>query len=545
MSKSLERLQVRDVLVVPKHSAAAHPHQGSISYDAEKNKILIGNGSEWKTINGEKPLRLSHTAGGGSDQCVPCLCQVYINPAMQPVWKVNEYDTVNDVPKPKKGPFVLKNYVYNSDMAVNSQIFKISSNYNWDATYKNYSLHNTLVNFFTPSTTCPVGTPGNVVPAPGVPGPFSYAMDWNSWGGDDKLEIGKLFYTNILAHFGHTHILSVHAKIAADLNCPAALTPSQDTMMAHLLNGSTQIFRWYAQLVDYPNGNSVNYSVQAGLIPLMKGFMDMLITGAGVGANSGVCPPDNAMDINQIIGLLLFFKQRLNDPNATAIVDSTIPFLMNLLRRNANQQNPIPYLPWYDLMRTHQMVVHHVYDEARELYTTNPDTLGWDEMAADVDMMIMQAIDSGRQMAAFFSLFYAATALLDILVTQAQPLLPPAAKTSPAIPANYAVERVSFIQKAQERWWYEHTNMFVDYDRAAAANDQDSMYKIQLTMLESCTFVACTVGEIFRAFDTIVRHRGLFNVLAQIPPPPQPDMAKFKFVEYQAEINKLPQADKK
>lgn len=466
---------------------------------------------------------------------IPFLYPVNVNLKMQPNWKISNYDELNQIPIPScKTPISLMNYTYQSDMANNSEIFKLPDpEPSWPESYKGYSDHITSINYFKVSTSNPIKTPGNLTPTQGVPGPFDYNMDWSHWGGDDILGIGKLFYTNILAHFGHTHTLSVHSAICSKLNNPASVVTSQVDMMDHLLDGSTQIFRWYAQLVGV-DGNAINYMDPAvstpnppfnpyfntGFVPSVKGFMDMYITGAGTKEPS--CCGDQDMDPCLIIGFLSQFKDLLGGApivgdKVTTIVDFAIPFLTKLLRRNVDQSNPIAYSSWYYLMKNHQMLVDRVYDLCRELYLTDPcDPCYCDRLEA-ANKVIYSALDTGRQMAAFFSIFYTATALLDLLVTSTGDA------SEPVIPLDYVVERVSFIAQAQQRWWYEHVNMFVDYDRAAAVNDQQSMYKIQLTMLESCTFIACTVGEVFRAWDTLVRNRNLFGILSGIqPPPPQP-----------------------
>lgn len=516
-NKSLKNVEGVIPVIAPALAAWTPPIQGSIAYSQSDNNLYVGNGKTWKQV-------CDSGSNMGHDNCnpTPYLYQVFVNPNMQPAWQIGDYDVVNGVPNQQATPVALMNYMYQSDMAINGDIYKLSApQQQWPDSYKGYEIHDTNLEFFTTSTSNPIKTPSNLKPLSGVPGPFDYNMDFSKWGGDDTLGIGKSFYSNILGHFGHTHILSVHGKISAKLNNPAADTSFEDNMMTHLLNGSTEIFRWYAQLVD-SNGKSIAYTTAAGMIPMMKGFMDMFITGAGtpLPVNGSL----QSMDPNQVIGMFQYIKGALSGdtiigPVAASIVDNTIPYLQDLLRIGPGQSNPIAFSSWFYLMQNHQMLVHMIYDVCRPLYTMdpmNPMGQNYNEMLAMANSTIYSALDTGRQMAAFFGVFYAATSLLDLLVTYVT-----GDKINTAIPLNNVVERVDFIQQAQKRWWYEHVTMFSDFDRAGAAGDQFSMYKIELTMLESCAFIACTVGEVFRAFDTLVRNRNLYTILSQMPAPVQ------------------------
>lgn len=110
-----------------------------------------------------------------------------------------------------------------------------------------------------------------------------------------------------------------------------------------------------------------------------------------------------------------------------------------------------------------------------------------------------------------FGLFYSAVSFLDIFLNEfGDP-------TDPAIPNQYREDRVKFVHSLNVRYWDEHVTMFDDYNKAAAlckdAASNINLFRIQLTMLESCTNISTFVGEVFRAFDMLIRYRDLYNKL--------------------------------
>lgn len=456
-----------------------------------------------------------------------------------------------------------KRYIYDSSIVTdpNYSVFDIPQQDQLTVYPPDYFVRNTNVTF-------PCGN--------GIPGPFSYELPFDQWGGDLAVEdingnigvkgIGQSYYTNILAHFGHTHILTVHAKINIKMRDFCSPTLSQDLVTEQLLNGSTQIFNWYAQLVSYPSGCPIPYpdptDPMSPPYASIKALIDTYINGTGTPIDPLTGEPSGVMDVNGLIARLKGFASQIYTGSPlgyplgvpsyiTDAIDG--PYygieqaLNTILRRDCgNVAHEVPFLSWFQLMKIHQEMVYDIYELFRVVFNTCKTDPTYDCKLKAANDMYRMLLDSGRQMGAFFAGFYSITSILDKILNdivanvQSGPgaipypwpfplpnhiVIPnstfPAIsdkdvvvykKTAPLVPVNSTirVERVKFIQESQYRWWYEHVNMFADYDKAAALNDQDSMYKIQVNMLESCTFIACTVGEVFRAFDTLARNRGLY-----------------------------------
>jgi hypothetical protein len=297
--------------------------------------------------------------------------------------------------------------------------------------------------------------------------------------------------------------MTVHSKIAAKKRDICTTTKSQDKMLDHLIGASTQIFKWYAQLVD-TDGNPILYDVTTPAGQL-KGLMDLLITGKGTTNNDGV------LDYQEIVGAFQFFKNTFaptSEPLQNEI-NKLNAFLIDVLRINVDGVQPVPLMAWQQHMTHHQYSTYIAFEKFRTIYTTCKEDPKYADMLAETNHFMYHMMDQGRQFAAFFGLFYSATSFLDLFLNEF------IGSDGEAIPSLYRSDRVTFIHDAETRWWQEHITMFMDYDKAAALNDEDSMYSIELNMLESCTYIACTVGEIFRAFDTVIRSRNLY---AMLPP---------------------------
>jgi hypothetical protein len=52
--------------------------------------------------------------------------------------------------------------------------------------------------------------------------------------------------------------------------------------------------------------------------------------------------------------------------------------------------------------------------------------------------------------------------------------------------------------------------MFEDFNKACAVQDHRKMYEARITMLESCSNIAGYLGEVFRAFDDLIRRREIY-----------------------------------
>ena len=152
-------------------------------------------------------------------------------------------------------------YIYNSELALPGGSDKIFGT--------DYAAH-------IDSTTYIPGT------SPGVPGPFNYSLPYSGWGGDN-VTVGSQYYSNILAHFGHWHILGIQARSIRLFENGCAVTEAEDKGLEHLLFGSTQIFNWYGQVVDL-QGNLIDYSADStNLLGQISGLINLLINKPGDG----------------------------------------------------------------------------------------------------------------------------------------------------------------------------------------------------------------------------------------------------------------------
>jgi hypothetical protein len=203
------------------------------------------------------------------------------------------------------------------------------------------------------------------------------------WGGDCPVDdkdgnigvkgIGQTFYTAILAHFGHTHILNVHSKINAKIQNLCADTLSQDLVIEHLAHGGTQIFNWYAQLVSYPSGCKIPYPDPTNTNPApppyanLKGLIDMYINETNTPVDIKTGEPTGHLSVAYIVNELKKFVAFLYTgdlENYIAVPKRIIDaitgdyygleqFLRNILRMDCN--NPVQFLAW------DQLKIHFIY----------------------------------------------------------------------------------------------------------------------------------------------------------------------------------------
>lgn len=174
--------------------------------------------------------------------------------------------------------------------------------------------------------------------------------------------------------------------------------------------------------------------------------------------------------------------------------------------------NPIPLVAWDPLMKAHQHHTAHSYPVYRDLYNTPVRGIVFDNLKREADAMYLQGTIFGSQMSAFYTAFYGVVDFLDKLLMVQQPMY-----DSYAIPLEYHVSRTQKIYQMQERYWFEHVTMFEDYNKACAMENHVEMYKIRVTMLESCANIALSLGEVFRAFDHLIRSRDLYERLDAPP----------------------------
>lgn len=404
------------------------------------------------------------------------------SPSSLEPWTASDWNPVNEftIDDP-----VNKGYIYNSVLALPGGPNKIFGS--------DYEEHIDLEEYVS-------GT------SPGVPGPFPYSLPYSGWGGDES-RLGKQFYGQILGHFGHTHILQVQQKVRALYLDPCTDTTAEDKMLIHLLNASTQIFNWYAQLVDN-DGNFVDLSQEHPLVGQLKGLMGVMINGWNTPGNNG------EIDINMLATAMSDFANTYNQgPAHLAVLNAELGRLQSTLvdLLDLDTSNPIPLLSWNVLMRVHQDDSVNSFFKYRNAYTVNTHRSAYPYLFAGANHHILNSMRMGRQLAAFFSAFYSLTNFLDKFYI---PQLP---GDEYAIPEADSQAKVDYIIAFQKRYWYEHTVIFQDWHKAHVLKDQETMYKIDVWFLESCANIATSVGEIFADFDKLVRHRGVYQAIAQIP----------------------------
>lgn len=379
--------------------------------------------------------------------------------------------------------FIEKGLFYDSKLATEGEIFTVSAP---EPDYTpEYFVRNLNTNFGAGF---------------GVPGPYPYTWPWSQWGGDLKYEFGTNFYSTLIDHFGHSHFFTMQHKISIKMKSLCLKTVFQDTMLQRIKGAGTQIFKWYAGLVDN-DGAAIPYdvSVPAGAL---KGLMDYLITGKG--SITGY------LDTNYILGSFQFFK--------THFFPASVP-LQNEINNltayiaEATFNGMIPVLPWHKLFQVHQDGVYESFLNYRTMYNTCKSDKCYKyykEMAIEHSKHMM---DGGRQFGVFFGIFYGAISFLDIFLQELGEDL----NTDPAIPHVYRASRVPYYQKELVRFWDEHVAMFEDFNKIAALpiseTNEVELYRIQMAQAESCGSLGIFIGEVFRAFDKLIRYRNLYTVL--------------------------------
>lgn len=364
-------------------------------------------------------------------------------------------------------------------------------------------------------------------PGTAVPGPFSYRQGWSKWGGDKTFN-GHLRYSSILDHFGHTHIMAVHSKISSTMaademlggggsrsgstRTPLAAHKADDMTFHHLLGGSWQIFRWYAGLVDTEGNPLPRVSINPPLALAQRQLAEMF------GLLIGWQP--ESIDINEVPFDLLIPLGEIGSVLATPttecgqILAQMQTFLMETL-----VAEDLSFWSWSDLMARHQTAVYHTYElyaEVERLLVRNSSTVDQRQKYRDAVQAANdhghKSIAMGRQLAAFFGAFYSVTAYYDALLIYHKPAL----LTAFVETDDFHSTRVDMVRTMHvwlRRHWYEHGVMFDDYARAAARRDQIAMFQIRIQMLESCAHLGGQVGEVFRAFDHVVRRNDLYDNL--------------------------------
>jgi hypothetical protein len=261
--------------------------------------------------------------------------------------------------------------------------------------------------------------------------------------------------------------------------------------MTSLLNGSTDIFRWFAQLVD-ANSNPIPYDPKTPSGQL-KDLMAMLI--------SGPDPIDINWFADQFRGFLsVYFPDGQSE--LYGYIDQMVAYTNQCL-----YNGKIDLTSWLVTMTVHQDHTHIGYDMYKEYYESDNKM----KAAKKLNKFCREFLDTGERMAAFFGVFFFAVVILDRAMT----LL--GSPSPPAIPTEKTNDILNYVIYNQLAQWRQHIWGFLDYDMVAAnkcfPNQLRTLFKIQTMMLETCSPLGLCIGKIMYSFDRLVRGRNLYLTL--------------------------------
>jgi hypothetical protein len=154
----------------------------------------------------------------------------------------------------------------------------------------------------------------------------------------------------------------------------------------------------------------------------------------------------------------------------------------------------------------------------RDLFQTNNCSANYAEKLHMTNEFCCKAIDTGRQLAAFFGLFYTAVLFLDIVLDSLT-----GSQTAPAVPHAKRSQRLKTMHGELLRRWHEHVCLFNDYTKVAAFRTTSGldytskMFEVQVNMLESCSPISIELGKVMKDLDCIIRARGLYQALTPRP----------------------------
>lgn len=380
-----------------------------------------------------------------------CKC-CFIDENLMDKWTLTDHNIIAGF-KPDIN-FVNKKYLYCSELAVQGDVYKM-----WSSSYVPlYKLKNTDKSFLCES--------------PGISGTFIKDMTNNL----DNSKYDSIFY-----NFCYTHILSTHAKIA--INKCGGNSKSQDMIIERTINSTTQILQWYGKLIDsFGNKESYEQTTYQGQV---KCLLDILINGIYVLKHENIVE-----QIRDFINLFKSIKEECHIKNIHSEIDKLESFLNVILRTNICWVKEIPLLSWTQLVAKYQRMTFESFLKLRKIYSTckHDNIQYYNTLVSEMNEYTREFYDLGRQMAAFFAILYSVTIIFNKLQNET---------------AN-ADNMTQYVQESLTRWWYEHITIFYDYNKAAALNDDESMYKIQLHMLESCPYIAQIIGYILNKFNNVM-----------------------------------------
>lgn len=336
-------------------------------------------------------------------------------------------------------------------------------------------------------------------PNPGIPGGFEYSQGIQCWANDNLYDFGKSKYSSGIGHFGHSHIFTMMTISSLLRVNPKANLESQMLMSQHLINGSTQIFNFFGGLIDV-KGNKIPY-VPGTPAGDLRGLFDMFINGTGT--TNGVMNPE----------FIVASFQKMKDvflPNSLRLQEE-INVLNNFLKETLNMNGPVEMLAWYYSMKHHQEMIIECFHVHYRLYRTSKSSRRYQRRFNAANENCRIVFNTGPKMAAFFGAFYSAISFLDIMLQEL------GMSTIQIIPNEFRRRRVTAIHTFQKRYWMEHVSMFIDYQKVAALEvtpeTGNQLYRLTVSMNESCESIDIHIGEVFRACDVMTRGVKIFEKL--------------------------------
>jgi len=159
-------------------------------------------------------------------------------------------------------------------------------------------------------------------------------------------------------------------------------------------------------------------------------------------------------------------------------------------------------------MEEHQRHTVNNFKRYREVWRTKETNSAYRELADRANEEHYALINTGPQMGAFFAVFYSFVQFLDKFYYSEN-------EEDYSIPPSIMEENINYVQEQLKVLWMEHAFMFNDYAKAAALDDEDELFKIQVNILDSCTPLATVIGEVFYRFDRLIRGRNVYGFLLE------------------------------
>lgn len=345
---------------------------------------------------------------------------------------------------------------------------------------------------------------------PGVPGPFSTKQPFSYWGGENAPH-GYKKYSALMEWLGNGHLWQIHLNNTMHHANPDANLEYVTDMKAQFLEGSSHVFAWFVQVVDN-DGNLIDYSQDHPLIQQLAQLSAMMIWGRdGSPQGDGSIDPQVLMD--SMVFLIESFGQSDEHKQVLyGILNRLVGYLTERLMWGTGRD--LPLLSWHEVMDTYQWQSTEIYLKMRELYSHKRNKSKYNALKVEVNDLILRYVERGRQISAFFATVMSFADFMDKFYI---PFLP---NDEYALPIETHDQVIADLHEGMKRW-YKQTNTWVDNAKARVSGDDDMVRKTFMTIINTCNYIALDVAVAMDTYHNLVMKRGLFDVIRQIPLPPQ------------------------